>query len=645
MHPRILVIFKTHLDIGFTDFAKNVMARYTSDFIPGALKLAKETRHSPERFVWTTGSWLAYRFLEDAPAAQRKVMEEAIEAGDFHWHALPFTTHSELMTPALFEAGLRFSQLLDARFGRKTIAAKMTDVPGHTRGIVPLLAAAGVKLLHIGVNPASSVPAVPPIFRWKAGGSEIVVVYEKEYGATTPLPGGLTLSVNLTNDNLGPQGTDEIHQTYERLRAQFPGAAITPGSLDQAAEHLWARRRALPVVTEEIGDTWIHGIGTDPLKVARFRELTRLREEWLSAGKLGTEADLRLAERLLLVAEHTWGLDIKTHLHDWRAYTARQLQRSLAKPNFKKAARSWAEQRSYLTDAVAGLPPALRDEAQARLKALRPRVSKGTSQITTRPGEPIRLGDFELQLDEHGAIQRLRRENRAEPLADARHRLAVCSYQTFSERDYRRFYRQYNTMDMDWARKDFTKPGLPADAPSQRLEPRLVSLIQLKNRPALVAALEFEPALQRQGAPAGLSLEITAVDDGLDLRLQWTSKTPTRLPEAIWLGFNPAPQKGKGEGWRLNKMGLDLNPLDVVSKGNRNLHGVTGSVGTGRFSVTSPDAVLVCPGTPHLLNFDDKAPELRHGIAYNLFNNLWGTNFPMWSADPAAFRFSLRWLA
>ena len=35
------------------------------------------------------------------------------------------------------------------------------------------------------------------------------------------------------------------------------------------------------MVTDEIGDTWIHGIGSDPIKVSRYRELLRLRMEWL----------------------------------------------------------------------------------------------------------------------------------------------------------------------------------------------------------------------------------------------------------------------------------------------------------------------------------------------------------------------------
>ena len=33
---KILVVFKTHLDIGFTDFAENVTEKYMNEFIPGA---------------------------------------------------------------------------------------------------------------------------------------------------------------------------------------------------------------------------------------------------------------------------------------------------------------------------------------------------------------------------------------------------------------------------------------------------------------------------------------------------------------------------------------------------------------------------------------------------------------------------------
>jgi hypothetical protein len=91
--------------------------------------------------------------------------------------------HTELIDPSLFEYGLSLSNSLDKQFGKQTIAAKMTDVPGHTIAIVPHLAKFGIQYLHLGVNPASKVPNVPAVFRWQApDGSEVIVNYADNYG-------------------------------------------------------------------------------------------------------------------------------------------------------------------------------------------------------------------------------------------------------------------------------------------------------------------------------------------------------------------------------------------------------------------------------------------------------------------------------
>lgn len=187
------MVFKTHLDVGFTDYARNVIEGYFQHFIPNAIYLARTMRESDAdaRFVWTTGSWLIYEYLEQASPDERRLMEAAIIAGDIAWHGLPFTTHTELMDVSLFRYGLSLAQTLDKRFGKQTIAAKMTDVPGHTRGLVPLLAEAGITFLHIGVNPASSVPDVPPVFVWHDEGSnsDVVVMYHQDYGSTSVIDG------------------------------------------------------------------------------------------------------------------------------------------------------------------------------------------------------------------------------------------------------------------------------------------------------------------------------------------------------------------------------------------------------------------------------------------------------------------------
>src|SRR5579864_7956320 len=168
---RVLVMFKCHLDVGFTDTQVGVMRKYFDVYYPEAMKRAAAIRESgADRFRWTTGSWLLYEYLEQAPADAKKRMEAAIAAGDIAWHALPFSWQTELLDRSTIEGCLGFSADLDARFGRKTIAGKMTDVPGHSRGLVAVLAGRGVQLLDVGVNPASTPPEVPAAFLWREPG-------------------------------------------------------------------------------------------------------------------------------------------------------------------------------------------------------------------------------------------------------------------------------------------------------------------------------------------------------------------------------------------------------------------------------------------------------------------------------------------
>src|SRR5215471_15066352 len=89
---RVLAVFKCHLDVGFTNTQTAVVHRYFHQYFPQAIRTSNELRQSGDRrYVWTTGSWLLYEYLEQAGPQDRKRMEEAITAGDIAWHALPFS--------------------------------------------------------------------------------------------------------------------------------------------------------------------------------------------------------------------------------------------------------------------------------------------------------------------------------------------------------------------------------------------------------------------------------------------------------------------------------------------------------------------------------------------------------------------------
>ena len=104
-------MFKCHFDAGFVDTQTAVVHRYFKEYFPKAMDLASQLRQSgDERYVWTTGSWLLYEYLEQATPEERTRMEKAIAAGDIAWHALPFTWQTELMDASMISGGVGLSR-------------------------------------------------------------------------------------------------------------------------------------------------------------------------------------------------------------------------------------------------------------------------------------------------------------------------------------------------------------------------------------------------------------------------------------------------------------------------------------------------------------------------------------------------------
>ncbi len=657
----IHLIFKTHLDVGFTDYAATVVENYFKKYIPAALRVAREMREngSPDRFIWTTGSWLIYEYLEQALPAARREMEDGILAGDIAWHALPFTTHTELMDAELFRFGLSLSRSLDARFGRQTTAAKMTDVPGHTRAIIPLLAEAGVTFLHIGVNPGSTVPSVPGLFCWQdPAGAELIVMYESGYGSAFEIPGlPHSIAFGHTMDNMGPQSVEQVADVYRGIRAALPGAQVFASTLSAFAQHLEGVRASLPIVTDEIGDTWIHGTGSDPIKVSRYRELLRLRNAWLSSGRASYDERrfLNFNRRLLMVPEHTWGMDEKTWLDDHENYTREKFQAVRNQANFRRFEASWVEKRAYPQQAVNALEDhPLNVEARERLEAIRPRMP---SFAEWQNADPARLslenGQLSLVFDPlSGTIAQLQQLPGGKCWVGDGDHFCGLTYQTFSSADYDRFFTCYilPTQRHGWALEDFTKPGMRTeDAESRLWQPRVKEILRWEtgNVRQLLFQLEFDAeARTHYGAPGDVFLQysLSREEPVLRVDLQWFNKQACRLPEAFWLSFQPAADDNPA--WFIEKMDREISPLEVVENGNRHLHAsgkyVVCRKPNASLYISALDSPLVAPGQRSLLNFNNEQPDMRGGVHYCLLNNLWGTNFPMWFEEDCRFRFELK---
>ena len=157
--------------------------------------------------------------------------------------------------------------------------------------------------------------------------------------------------------------------------------------------------------------------------------------------------------------------------------------------------------------------------------------------------------------------------------------------------------------------------------------------------------LELPAAAAQYGCPQRAVLQVTVPEHGpaIHLDLQWFNKPACRLPEALWFSFTPL--NCRPEGWQLDVIDQRVSPLDIVSRGGRSLCAVQRGVfyhdSLGGLDILTPDAALVAPGSPRLMQFPNTLPDLTEGMHINLYNNQWGTNHPAWYGEDARFRFTL----
>ena len=634
---KVFVVFKTHLDVGFTDLTSVVKERYLHEFIPKALDVAERLKadNTNERYVWTTGSWLIWEYLHTATPQEIKRLEAAIERGDIVWNGMPYTVESESMNRDLFETCLQLAKRLDKKYGKKTTAAKMTDVPGHTRSIVVPLNRAGIRFLHIGVNPASPIPAVPEFCRWQdTDGSEIILVYQQDYGSENILPGGeIAISINFTGDNHGPHTYEQVKKIYDNLHKRYPNARLIASSFNEIAEELDAIKDKLPIVTSEIGDTWIYGYGSAPIRMAKFRALSALYSQWIREGKLDKNSDeaLNFSVELGLIAEHTWGLDVKTHLRNWDKYDMDAFLLARNSAPFRKIEQSWQEQDRQIELAIACLPKDLQKEAQAKIAEIThvelPTFSKKAKQIPP--------ADWKTSLLENGLLD-----------------VNGLTYEMYDADDYANYLKRYLRAQYGWAYDDLGKTGLEkSHAVSVSLPAQIVCREEAyePDGKRTLCKLSFPQNnnVDSRVYPKSMFVETKEYTGGkkADITVTIDEKPAVRLPESYWISFNTKDIVSI----IAEKTGELVNLLDVVEKGNRQMHGIDRYVdlvtSSGTIRISSETAFLVGIGEAKGLNYSINMPDKQGGIHFNLSNNLWGTNFCMWNEGSLTYRFTIEKLA
>jgi alpha-mannosidase len=421
----IIVVCKTHFDIGYSGRVAEVLTFYRTTMTDRALELIDKSRELPpdEQFIWTCPGWVFDRIVEDWPgqtAERRQRLDHAVKAGRLVAHALPFSIESELMWPEEFARGYTFADRSGRRYGMSLRrGAKTSDVPSQSRALATGLAHGGIKFMHIGCNwPSGYVHDLPPLFWWEGpDGSRVLTMYSTIYGTCTALwpwggegdpyighnllppvdwPYKTWPAIVVTSDNSGPPTLEAVRSLFGEALKKLPDVRVRMGTLDDVADAILAEKPELAVVRGETPDTWIHGCMSDPGGMRQARNVhplipavevldAHLRQWGVTVENHDDEVE-QAFEQSLLYSEHTWGLGQSIDVYG-KAF------QELPAGKYEKLEASWEDKTNYIRN-VASITSSLLD---AGLSALRQAVdTEGPRVVVYNPLPWSRSGVVEV---------------------------------------------------------------------------------------------------------------------------------------------------------------------------------------------------------------------------------------------------------
>ena len=410
---------------------------------------------------------------------------------------------------------------------------------------------------------------------------------------------------------------------------------------------------------------------------------------WLA--HVASDAVLLNATRFALkFGEHTWGRDVKSNLHDNYSWRNKDFHKAKAHGSANASQydileASWWEQRHWgITLAVTTLADASPPHAMAapllaamaQLKPTVPRVSTASGWKRGVAGQRFSCGKTALSFGADGSIAQLTTVGSEWAASGGSSALLTPVYRSYSAADVAKFFATYCKSTASWVQHDYGKPGLKEccneTVVGKLWQPTLRELWYVptkaggggrggggssarNNEEACRFALKQDyerEASTEYGAPGAVWTTVV-VEDGaasdaattLRVVMGLFNKTQTRLPEAMFVRFNPA--MGANATYEVNKLGSWVDSRDVVSGGSKHLHGVVSrgpalratqlgaaslSSSARTMSVESLDAGVVNLGAlnayPSPVN--TTADTASYGSSLVLWDNLWGTNYVMW---------------
>ena len=625
---KIITVFKTHVDIGFTDLPQKVLEKYSTKMLVDAITTCEQTADNikEERFVWTLPAYPLYRAFRHASEDVKKRCEKLIANDQLKWHALPFTLRSEFFSKDELQNALSYSKKLAERFNKPMpIAAKMTDVPGHTQAIVDVLCENGVKFLHLGCNPASTTPDVPVLFWWESKNkNRILVYYNKDYGSSILPPEGWNYPVHLaliqTGDNCGVQSYTVIDELKQQALEAYPDAKFTTGTLDDfASEILKCDLSDLPVICGELGDSWIHALGAFPESTAKIRQARSIFKELDKNKDLTGDGRYYLLkekyyENALLFGEHSGGVDTKRYLAN-RVYNKAELREMLKSDMYTYANQGWNEERQWATDCL--------DAANEAKKLYAPATDKTVS---------VTDNEYWKLSFEKGLIAAQNKTSGEKIIFDY-------LYEIIGKKRMEKYLDDYLRLKVDWSIEDFGRKAYPdVDDAEFGL---VLSDVDITDSFIEAKYTTPEKSVVEYGNSGDIKIKAGITGKQLLVSIEICAKEPTTYIEGGHFILNfEKPFKEI----IVQKSGIEINPdIDVVLGANRGIFAVDEYVKVNGVKVNPVHTPLVSFGESKIYRCccGDYKQSKTPKVVFNLFNNMWGTGNPQWITGSYKFDFCL----
>lgn len=640
---KVITVFKTHVDIGFTDLPHKVLENYSRRMLEDVVATCEQSQSDApaHRFIWTMPAFPLLYALEHAESGLRRRAEALIHNGQLVWHALPFTLRTEFFSRFELEQSLFYARELCRRYDRPMpISAKMTDVPGHTMALVDVLTENGVRFLHLGCNGASTPPEVPMLFWWESNsGNRILTYYDKNYGGGVVPPADWAFPVHLamcvTNDNTGVQAPGTVQKLADTLREADPAAEFTTGTMDDfAREILQCDLSGLPVIRGELGDTWIHGLGAFPEAceaIGGVRPLFQDICEFLQQKNDDSFTQLQRTylENALLFGEHSGGVSSAVYIGRNRQYKKEKLLQELKKPQFQYATAGWNDERGWAFTA--------RDAALELQKQVEAKY--GVSFRVAAPVGQAENAYWKIFVQEN---QLCFLHKKSEKTISVRY-----FYEIIGQNRIEDFLNAYLRERFDWALCDFgryTLDGTNTYPPIGDAEftPALIERQADAEKVSLLFESDAE-SVHTFGNAKQIRFTATAENKKIHLRVEILEKQPTMYADAGHICFDVGESL---KNLSVCKSGVTVRPeTDIVRGANTALYAVNGPVRANDICFLPVHTPLVSFGESKIyrLNTAPFTAPKNGEILFNAFNNMWGTGAPQWVQGSFTYDYYL-WL-